>query len=214
MRKATRFCDNCWRTRDGQPGAAGRRTLAPRDAGRRHEGGRRSASHPWLHRLPGRPSGGTAGPAHGQRPGRGGRQRRPRGRRSSLPTVLNNLAYADLIIGDPELLAEADEASTRALGGREAGAFLDTRAWALIETGQVSAGARLAHRALNDSTGRGRAHTQCVLALAAARSGEADRARTFLAAAAGVLPTDDPVLRRIRRSVAVAEPPVAQLVEP
>ena len=120
--------------------------------------------------------------------------------------VLNNLAYADLVIGDPSLFPEAERASAEALAGSEVAAFLDTRAWALIETCQVAAGAQLAHRALNGSTGTDRARTQCVLALAAARSGDTGRAETFLAAARGVLRDDDPVFARISAAVAAASP--------
>ena len=97
----------------------------------------------------------------------------PRGRyRASYAIHLNNLAWADLMLADPELLVEANAASARAielLPGPSA--IWGTRAFALIVTSHFAEGIDLAQKAFRkEKDPMNRALQACVLAIGYARN--------------------------------------------
>jgi hypothetical protein len=97
----------------------------------------------------------------------------PRGRhRASHAIHLNNLAWADLMLADPELIVEANAASARAielLPGPPA--IWGTRAFALIATSHFAEGIALAQKAFKkDRDPTNRALQACVVAIGYARN--------------------------------------------
>jgi hypothetical protein len=109
----------------------------------------------------------------------------PRGREITAMAVhLNNLAWADLMMNDPELIPEANTASARALEllpGHSA--VMGTRALALIATRHYVEGITLAERAFRkERDRRNRAMQACVLAIGHAanwRFADAERWRAI-----------------------------------
>jgi hypothetical protein len=97
----------------------------------------------------------------------------PRGRyRAPYAIHLNNLAWADLMLADPELVPEANAASARAielLPGPPA--IWGTRAFALIVTSHFAEGTSLARKAFNkEKDPTNRALQACVVAIGYARN--------------------------------------------
>jgi tetratricopeptide (TPR) repeat protein len=93
---------------------------------------------------------------------------RPRGRDIAATAVhLNNLAWVDLMLNDPELIPEANTASARALEllpGHSA--VMGTRALALITTKRFVEGVALGEKAFRkEPDRRNRALQACVLAI-------------------------------------------------
>lgn len=100
-----------------------------------------------------------------------GRQQRGSTGRLIHTLHLNNLAWADLMVGDPALLPEAEEASRAAIEELpRLPAFRGTRAFALIETGRVREGLELSASAFRkEKDPRNRALQACVTAIGYAR---------------------------------------------
>jgi hypothetical protein len=101
----------------------------------------------------------------------------------SRALLLNGIAFANLMIGDPALLAEADEASRQALEHAPLSMYYKgTRGCVLIELGQHEAGIQLLQEAML-------AHTEnyalaldaCFIAIGAARSGNPELAHDNVA---------------------------------
>jgi hypothetical protein len=99
--------------------------------------------------------------------------------------ILSNLAWADLMSGDPALLDEAlmaSEEAERRLAWHPA--VKKARGYALIESGRVEEGLTRVRRAYEVHTDRrDRATTACVAALGAMRSGDVAGGRSMLVAA-------------------------------
>jgi Flp pilus assembly protein TadD len=95
---------------------------------------------------------------------------------------LNNLAWADLMSGDPARLGEALECS--AIAYRQLGwnpAVAGTRGYALIEQGELDDGLALAARAYEaHDEADNRALTACTIAIGAARRGDRTAATRML----------------------------------
>jgi hypothetical protein len=98
---------------------------------------------------------------------------------------LSNLAWADLMSGDPALLNEAllaSEEAERRLAWHPA--VKNARGYALIESGRVEEGLTRVRRAYEVHTDRrDRAATACVAAIGAMRSGDVAGGRSMLVAA-------------------------------
>ncbi len=97
--------------------------------------------------------------------------------------LYNNIAYADVLLRNPELLPEADRYSEEAV--RQIGwesSVIGTRGAVLIETGRVEEGIRLLQRALVDSREEsGKASDAYHLAVAERRRGNEAESRRYLA---------------------------------
>lgn len=106
---------------------------------------------------------------------------------------LSNLAWADLMSGDPELLAEAlmaSEEAERQLAWHPA--VKNARGYALIESGRIEEGLVRVRRAYEAHTDRrDRAATACVAAIGAMRSGDVDGGRSMLVTARHLDPDCD-----------------------
>jgi hypothetical protein len=98
---------------------------------------------------------------------------------------LNNLAWANLMSGDPDLLDEALAASAEAERKLAWNAAVKgTRGYALILAGDVDAGLARAQRAYTSHTEKtDRATVACVIAIGAARAGDMPAAQRMLDAA-------------------------------
>ena len=96
--------------------------------------------------------------------------------------ILNNIAYADVLADNPELLPEADAYSTEAYNGLPSmEAIIGTRGTVLVEIGQIEGGIKLLTEAFNKhATPSNRASTACYLAIAYARMGDRVRAEKYL----------------------------------
>lgn len=96
--------------------------------------------------------------------------------------ILNNIAYADALIGTSELLQEADAYSREAYeGGRWAAPIIGTRGTVLVATGQLEPGIRLLQESLEKSwTPRSKAENACHLAIACARLGRHEDGSKYL----------------------------------
>ena len=118
---------------------------------------------------------------------------------------LNNLAWADLMTGDPSLLDEADRASAEAFASQPwRHAIRGTRGSVLVERGELTQGIELLRSSeLRSHEPRSRASTDAYLAIALARSGNVWDARQRAAAGAhcrSVAPDAAPGGRRARTS--------------
>ena len=112
----------------------------------------------------------------------------------------NNIAWLDLMIGDPALLAEADRFSQQAL---EEAPWLPyvrgTRGGVLIELCQIDNGMRLVQQAFRENYFPTlKALNACYLAIANARQGNLSRARQHVAEAGSGDPTCPLLERTIR----------------
>jgi len=96
--------------------------------------------------------------------------------------ILNNMAYTDALIGDPELLPEADAYSREAYTAAPWVPFITgTRGTVLVAMGEIEAGIKLLKEALEKAwTSRSKAENACHLAIANARSGNRDQADKYL----------------------------------
>jgi tetratricopeptide (TPR) repeat protein len=102
-----------------------------------------------------------------------------------FPVLLNNIAYANALTGRPELLAEADDFSRRALESRPSAVeFRGTRGIVLIELGQYDQGVALLEDALRKHPEKwGKAINACYLGIAAARRGYPAESLSYFATA-------------------------------
>jgi len=100
-------------------------------------------------------------------------------------TMFNNIAYADLLIGDPALLWEADAGSRLALEAQPSVApFKGTRGAVLVELGELDAGLRLLHEAMRENEDdQNKAANACCIGIAHARQGDAEQCRSYFALA-------------------------------
>jgi hypothetical protein len=116
---------------------------------------------------------------------------------------LNNLAWADLMIGDPALLSEALASSGEAMGFLPGVAALQgTRGFALIEQGAIADGLDLSRKAYRrHSSPESRAASACVVAIGAARDGRGAMAERYLVMAARLAP-DHPLIARAQAALA------------
>jgi hypothetical protein len=126
---------------------------------------------------------------------------------------LNNLAWADLMIGDPALLSEALASSAEATGLLPGVAALQgTRGFALIEQGAIADGLELSRKAhRSHSSQESRAASACVVAIGAARDGRGAMAERYLVTAARLAP-DHPLIARAQAALSLfhgALPPVS-----
>lgn len=96
--------------------------------------------------------------------------------------ILNNIAYVDALIGDPELLSEADAYSKEAFSAAPwAASLIGTRGTVLVEMGQLQEGAKLLKEAFEKHhVIRNKALNACHLAIAYARMGDRDQAGKYL----------------------------------
>jgi predicted Zn-dependent protease len=94
----------------------------------------------------------------------------------------NNVAWIDLMIGDPALLAEADQFSEQALAAAPSVAsFKGTRGSVLVELGRIDEGVPLLEQALRENVHRhSKALNACYLALVAARRADKTAARRYI----------------------------------
>ena len=128
--------------------------------------------------------------------------------RTSSAIHLNNLAWADLMLDDSALIAEANVASARAielLPGHPA--IWGTRAFALIVTSHFGEGIALARKAFKkDRNPTNRALQACVLAIGYARNWRFDDAERWLALAIGLDPRCA-LLQRVTRELGARRTP-------
>ena len=119
---------------------------------------------------------------------------------------LNNLAWSDLMLGDPALLPEADRASAEAYAVQPwRHAIRGTRGAVLVELGHLAEGIELLRSSeLRSHRPRNRAQTDAYLAIAHARDGNLWDARRRLASARDATPTN-PLVLRAAAEVAAAE---------
>lgn len=94
----------------------------------------------------------------------------------------NNLAWANVMVGHPELLAQADTLSKESLTGfPKVGAFKGTRGYVLIRTGCLDEGIALSREALRITTeSRHRAANACAIAIGLQRKGACEEALEYL----------------------------------
>jgi len=116
---------------------------------------------------------------------------------------LSNLAWADLMSGDPALLDEAlvaSEEAERRLAWHPA--VKSTRGYALIESGRVEEGLARVHRAYEAHTDRrDRATSACIASIGAMRRGDVAEARSMLVTARRL----DPACDLLERAAAEVE---------
>ena len=100
-------------------------------------------------------------------------------------TMFNNIAYADLLMGDPALMWEADAGSRLALEAQPwVAPFKGTRGAVLVEMGDLDAGLRLLHEAMRENEDdRNKAVNACCIGIAHARRGDAELSRSYFALA-------------------------------
>jgi tetratricopeptide (TPR) repeat protein len=135
----------------------------------------------------------------------------PRSRNSSSVAVhLNNLAWADLILDDPELVLEANAASAKAielLPGPSA--IWGTRAFALIATSHFAEGITLAQKAFTkERDPKNRAQQACVVAIGYARNWRFDDAEKWLTIASR-LDAECPLLDRVNEELVARRSPAS-----
>jgi len=96
--------------------------------------------------------------------------------------ILNNIAYADVLIGDRSLLAEADTYSAEAYKNAPwLPPIIGTRGAVLVELGQVEPGIGLLKQALEKHTdAQSKALNACYLAIAESRRDNATTAQKYL----------------------------------
>jgi tetratricopeptide (TPR) repeat protein len=96
--------------------------------------------------------------------------------------LLNNIAYADALIGGPELLTEADQYSDEAMKNLSwVPSIRGTRGTVLSELGRLDEAIPLLQEAmLTHDVGHNRAQNACLLAIAEARRGDLNAAQRYL----------------------------------
>jgi tetratricopeptide (TPR) repeat protein len=135
----------------------------------------------------------------------------PRGRNSSSVAIhLNNLAWTDLMLDDPELVSEANAASAKAielLPGPSA--IWGTRAFALIATSHFAEGITLAQKAFKkERDPKNRSQQASVVAIGYARNWRFDDAEKWLAIAIRLDP-DSSLLDRVTEELAARRSPAS-----
>jgi tetratricopeptide (TPR) repeat protein len=105
--------------------------------------------------------------------------------------VLNNIAYANLMVGDSQLLPEADAYSAEAYQNAPwMPAIAGTRGAVLVEMGRLNEGVSLLKRAMAEHTdAQGKAANACYLAIAESHRGNPEEARRYLETARALDPT-------------------------
>jgi tetratricopeptide (TPR) repeat protein len=123
------------------------------------------------------------------------RETKPNGTRY---IILNNIAYVDALIGNPELLTEADAYSKEAYAAAPwVPSFTGTRGTVLVAMGQLEAGIKLLKESFEKAlTPRSKAENACHLTMAHARIGDRDQADNYLKLARQL----DPQCRLIERA--------------
>ncbi len=108
-------------------------------------------------------------------------------RRESTPpewyfSLLNNIAYTDVLIGDPTLLSEADSFSEETYRSHPCVNFvIGTRGIVLVEMGEYEEGIKLLKVAIEKHENlRSKALNACYLAIACARMGKYDQSDKYL----------------------------------
>lgn len=96
--------------------------------------------------------------------------------------TLNNIAYVDALMGDSDLMIEADDYSRKAMEGLPwMPPIKGTRGTVLVQLGQVEAGVKLLHEAMETSDNdRSKAQNACFIAMAEAGRGDLAKAKQFL----------------------------------
>jgi hypothetical protein len=99
--------------------------------------------------------------------------------------MFNNIAYADLLLGNPALMWEADAGSRIAVEAQPSvAAFKRTRGAVLVEMGELDAGLCLLHEAMRENEDdRNKAVSACFVGIAHARRGESEQCRSYFALA-------------------------------
>jgi tetratricopeptide (TPR) repeat protein len=107
------------------------------------------------------------------------RETKPNGTRY---IILNNIAYADALIGTPELLPEADAYSQQAYAGAPwVPAIIGTRGTVLVAMGQPEAGIKMLKESFDKAwAARSKAENACHLAIAHARLDRLEEAGQYL----------------------------------
>lgn len=100
-------------------------------------------------------------------------------------TMFNNIAWTDVLMGDPALMWEADAGSRLALEAQPSVApFKGTRGAVLVEMGDLDAGLRLLHEALRENEDdRNKALNACFIGIANARRSDLEQCRSYFALA-------------------------------
>jgi len=114
----------------------------------------------------------------------------------------NNIAWADFMLADPNLLDEADRFSLQSLQATPWAPYAKgTRGAVLMELGRLDESIPLLRQALDGNDGhRHKSLNCCCLALAMARLGDPKAARAFIEKAAKFDPAC-PLLNRARSEV-------------
>lgn len=96
--------------------------------------------------------------------------------------LMNNVAYTDALIADPQLLAEADDLSKQAFGAMSSQApIIGTRGTVLLMRGDLREAIELLSEAFEEAgVPRNKAENACFLAIAYARSGNVKKGKQFL----------------------------------
>ena len=96
--------------------------------------------------------------------------------------VQNNIAYANLMVGDPALLAEADTLSAQAYKNAPwMPSIVGTRGAVLVELGQLDEGIAMLKEAMaNQSEVQGKAADACLIAIGEIRKGNLVESQRFL----------------------------------
>lgn len=105
-------------------------------------------------------------------------------------TMFNNIAYADILIGDRALLWEADAGSRLALEQQPWNAPIKgTRGMVLVELGQLDEGIKLLQEAFREQEDKGnQALDACYIGIAHARRGDREQGRSYFALARTIDP--------------------------
>lgn len=129
---------------------------------------------------------------------------------SSVAVHLNNLAWADLMLDDPELVLEANAASAKAielLPGPSA--IWGTRAFALIATSHFAEGIALAQKAFKkERDPKNRSQQASVVAIGYAKNWRFDDAEKWRTIASSLDP-ESSLLGRVNEEIAARRSPAA-----
>ena len=135
----------------------------------------------------------------------------PRGRTTASVAIhLNNLAWADLMLAAPDLVAEANTASATAIEFLPGpSAIWGTRAFALIATNHFVEGIALGQKAFKkERDPKNRAQQACVVAIGYARNWRFDDAEQWLTIASS-LDAECPLLDRVNEELAARRSPAS-----
>jgi tetratricopeptide (TPR) repeat protein len=123
--------------------------------------------------------------------------------------VLNNIASADVLIGDPDLLAEADRCSAEAYQNAPwAPPVVGTRGVVLAEMGRLDEGIALLKEAMAKNTeAQGKAFEACYIAIGEKRRGNLAEGQRYLDMARSLDPRCFLIGRAANELAAAAETP-------